>query len=234
MIQTAEESGRILTVNQNYRYTPDFVTIQEVIASGKLGRIILIRMAWHSFSRRWDWQTIKETGGGQLNNAGAHAVDRALLLLGDAEPEVFCHSECTPLYAGDAESHVKIVLCTDDGPMIDIELTSTCAYPQEEWLIMGTQGGLSGSASCLRWRYFDPDQLPVRVACRESTPSRTYNKEELPWREVACDLSADPGAGHRKVYLKLYSTLRGGKPLAITAQSVRRQIAVLEECREQG
>ncbi len=232
MIEAAEKAGRLLTVNQNYRFTPDFVTIQDVLASGKLGRIILVRMAWHAYSRRWDWQTIKDLGGGQLNNAGAHAVDRALLLMGDAEPEVWCQTECTDLFAGDAESHAKILLRADSAPMVDIELTNACAYPQDEWLIMGTQGGLSGSYAELRWKYLDPDLLTPRQARREPTAARSYNQEELPWREVVCDLSTDPSAGHRKVYLNLYATLREGKPLAVTAESVRQQIAVLEICRE--
>jgi predicted dehydrogenase len=231
MIEAAEKAGRLLTVNQNYRFTPDFVTIQDVLASGKLGRIVLVRMAWHAYSRRWDWQTIKDLGGGQLNNAGAHAVDRALLLMGDADPEVWCHTECTALFAGDAESHAKILLRADDAPQIDIELTNVCAYPQDEWLVMGTQGGLRGSYAELRWKYLDPDLLTPRRARREPTAARSYNREDLPWREVVCDLSMDPSAGHRKVYLNLYATLREGKPLAVTAESVRRQIAVLEICR---
>jgi predicted dehydrogenase len=231
MIEAAEKAGRILTVNQNYRFTPDFVTIQDVLASGKLGRIILVRMAWHAYARRWDWQTISALGGGQLNNAGAHAVDRALLLMGDAEPEVWCHTESTPLFAGDAESHVKILLRAESAPMIDIELTNACAYPQDEWLVMGTRGGLSGSYAKLQWKYVDPELLAPREALPEPTAARSYNKEELPWRAVVCDLSADPSAGHRKGYLHLYAALREGKPLAVTPESVRRQIAVLEACR---
>ena len=231
MIAAAEKTGRMLTVNQNYRFTPDFVTIQDVLASGKLGRIILVRMAWHTYARRWDWQTMKDLGGGQLNNAGAHAVDRALLLMGDAEPHVWCRTENTPLFAGDAESHAKILLRADGAPMVDIELTNACAYPQDEWLVMGTRGGLTGSYAELRWKYLDPDLLPPRHPLREPTPARSYNKEELPWREVVCDLSADHSAGHRKGYLNLYATLREGKPLAVTPESVRRQIAVLEACR---
>jgi predicted dehydrogenase len=232
MIEVARETGRLLTVNQNYRNTPAFLKVREVIESGKLGRIVMIRIAWHGFSRRWDWQTLKEFGGGQLNNAGAHVVDRALLLLGDAEPEVFCHMERTPLYAGDAESHVKIILKPDNGPMIDIELTSACAYPQDEWLVMGTQGGLTGSAQKLRWKYFDPQRLPPRPVSRQPTPDRSYNSEELPWQEETCDLSAASNWGYDKVYLDLHATLRQGQPLAITPESVRRQIAVLERCRE--
>src|SRR5687768_15778459 len=56
MIGTARETGRLLTVNQNYRYAGDFLKIREIIASGVLGRIIQIRLAIHQFKRRWDWQ----------------------------------------------------------------------------------------------------------------------------------------------------------------------------------
>ena len=232
MIAVAQETGRLLTVNQNYRNRPAFLRLCEVIESGKLGRILMIRMARHGFSRRWDWQTLKQYGGGELNNTGAHAVDAALLLLGDVDPEVYCSMERTPLYSGDAESHVKIILRADGRPMIDIELTSACAFPQQEWLVMGTQGGLEGNSRMLRWRYFDPERLPPRPVSREPTVDRSYNREDLPWQEETCDLAASQDQGRAKVYRDLYATLRQGAPLAITPQSVRRQIAVLERCRE--
>ncbi len=58
MIEAAKKSGRILTVFQNRCYSPDFLKVREVIESGKLGRIVMIKMAFHGFSRRWDWQTL--------------------------------------------------------------------------------------------------------------------------------------------------------------------------------
>ncbi len=234
MIQAAEKADRILTVNQNYRNMPGFLKVREVVESGVLGRIVLIRIAWHGFSRRWDWQTLKEMDGGQLNNAGTHAIDRALLLLDDPEPEVFCQMETTPVYSGDAESHVKVILRPKSGPMVDIELTSACAYGQDEWLVMGTQGGLTGSSTQIRWRYVDPQDLPPRPVTKEPTPDRSYNREELPWREVSCDLSAARTFAYEKVYSDLYATLREGAPLAITPESVRRQIVILDECRAQS
>ncbi len=231
MLAVARETGRFLTVNHNYRNIPGFLKLREVIDSGVLGRIVEIRMAWHSFQRRWDWQTLKEFGGGMLNNYGSHAVDRALVLLGDVEPDVFCHMECTPLYAGDAESHVKIILRARGRPLIDIEMTSACAYPQEDWLVMGTQGGLAGSARQFRWKYFDPQAVPARPLTREPTPDRSYNHEELPWQEEAYTSPDEDSWGYRKTWLDLYATLRQGAPLAITPESVRREIAVLEACR---
>lgn len=234
MIEVASETGRILTVNQNSRHKPSFVKVCEVIDSGVLGRILQIRMAFHRFSRRWDWQTLREFDGGILNNQGAHVVDRALLLLGDVEPQVLCRMERTPLYSGDAESHVKILLLGDSGPVIDIELTTACAYPQDSWHIMGTQGGLTGTEQMLLWRYFEPASLPPRPVDRRPTPDRSYNREDTPWREETFDCSADGDPGYGKVYADLYASLREDAPLAITPQSVRRQIAVIQKCHELG
>jgi len=232
MIAVANEAKRILTVHQNYRYAADFIKIREIIDSGVLGRIIQINIAVHQFQRRWDWQTLKRYGGGILNNHGAHAVDWALLLIDDPDPEVFCHMEATPLYAGDADSHVKLVLRPKNGPLVDIELTHACAYPQARWLVMGTQGSLASDRETVHWKYFDPAEVPPLVLDTQPTQDRSYNREELPWHEETCELDADFGSGVRQLYHDLYATVRQGAPLAITPQSVRRQVAILEKCRE--
>ena len=70
MIAVAEETGMLLTVNQNYRYHADFLKVKEVVDSGVLGRIVQMRITGNGFRRRWDWQTLKKYGGGDLNNKG--------------------------------------------------------------------------------------------------------------------------------------------------------------------
>ena len=232
MIAVAEETGHILTVNQNYRYAADFQKIKEILESGVLGRILQIRIAVHQFRRRWDWQTLKRYGGGILNNHGAHVVDWTMLLIDDPDPDVFCHMEATPLYAGDADSHVKLILRPPNGPLVDIELTHACAYPQDHWLIMGTQGSLTSDRSVVRWKCFDPDEAPPLALDAQPTPDRSYNAEVLPWREESCELVRDFASEVRQLYRDLHATIRQGTPLVITPESVRRQVAILEKCRE--
>ena len=235
MISVMEATGCILTGSQNLRYTADFLKVQEVIASGHLGRILQIRMHWHWFRRRWDWQTLREFGGGSLNNDGSHVIDQALLLFGNAEPQVYCHMEATPLSFGDTEDHVKILLHAPHTPLIDIEFSNACAYPQERWLVMGTQGTLIGGHKELRWKYIDPALLSARQVSRDSTPDRSYNREDLPWVEAQCTFPAETyTASNQRLYHDLYPTLRQSAPLAVTAASIRRQLATLEQCRRQG
>ncbi|MGQ9555024.1 MAG: Gfo/Idh/MocA family protein [Anaerolineae bacterium] len=234
MVATAKESGRILTINHNMRFTPALMKVKEILQSGMLGEIILIHLRSHSFRRRWDWQTLKEFDGGEMNNNASHSVDAALFLLGDVQPQVTCDLRRTLLCSGDAEDHVKIMLKAPGAPTVDIEVTNACAMPSEAFRVMGTCGGLAGSHSQLRWRFFDPKMLPARPVSAEPTPDRSYNSEELPWQEETWERGKEGGSGYVPLYLDLYETLRHGKPLAITPESVRRVIAVLEECRRQS
>ena len=231
MIRVSKETGRLLTVFQNRRYSKDFVKVREVIGSGKLGRIVQIRIALNGFGRRWDWQTLKEFGGGTLNNNGIHLIDRAMVLINEKEPEIFCHLD-RALTLGDADDHVKVILKAPGEPLVDIELTSACAYPTENWLVMGTQGTLVGTATELRWKYIDPAELPHREVDRKPTPDRSYNREDLHWYEETWSAADDPGMGEAAFYVDLYNTIRKGASLAVTPESVRERIALLQKCHE--
>ena len=229
MISAAKKYNTLLTVFQNRRYMPSFRKIREIIDSGILGRIVEIKITAHSFGRRWDWQTLKKFGGGTLNNTGAHYVDLALLLFGENEPEIFCHLD-KALTLGDAEDHCKVILKGKNSPLIDVEITSACAYPQDRWLIMGTSGGLAGNEQELHWKFVDFSKLPERKVQTEPTPDRSYNSEQLPWQEQSWQRPQNIPSEQIAFYNDLYETLRNNAPLAITPESVRRQIEVLQKC----
>jgi len=231
MIETAKRTGNLLTIFQNRRFAPDFLKVREVIQSGKLGRIVLVKIYRHFFGRRWDWQTLKKFGGGELRNNASHLIDQALQLLGESEPEIFCDLQRT-LTLGDAEDHVKIILKAPDSPLIDIEVTRACAYPQDVWLVMGTQGGLTGSSSSLRWKYFNPEDLPPRQLDTKPTPNRSYNVDEISWKEDSWKLNEDSQPGEIIFYEELYKSLRHGTPPPVTPESVRRVMRVIEKCME--
>lgn len=231
MISVANETGRILAPFQNRRYEPHFQKVKEIIDSGILGKIVEIRMTWHSFTRRWDWQTLKEFGGGLLNNNGPHLLDQALELFGPAEPEVYVDLK-NALSSGDAEDHVKVVLHAPGAPTIDIELTAVCAYPQDRWLVMGTAGGLHGTTTRLEWKWVDWSTMPERPIQQGPIPDRTYNSESLDWLEATWEGEEDFTREHLRFYEDLYATLRQGAPLVITPESVRRQMAIIRTCHE--
>ncbi len=231
MIAAAKAADKVLTVGQNYRYHNDFRAVGEVMASGKLGKIVQIRVAIHQFSRRWDWQTLRKNNGGIMNNHGAHILDWLLLHVQDDDPEVFCHLVDTPLYAGDADSHAKILIRPKDGPLLDIELTHCNAYPQPNYTVMGTRGSLSGTKELLRWKYFVPENEGVLELDTAPTADRSYNREALTFTEESREITEKFNDDWVQLYQDLYGTLRENKPLTITPESVRRQIRIFDRCR---
>jgi scyllo-inositol 2-dehydrogenase (NADP+) len=231
MIDAAQCAKRLLSVFQNMRFWEDFQKVREVIDSGVLGRIVQIKITMHRFTRRWDWQTLREFGGGHLFNGCAHLVDLGLQLFGPHEPTIMSDLQRT-LTSGDAEDHAKIVLRAEGAPTIEIEVTNACAYAQETWHVMGTAGGLHGSNDELQWKWVDFSSMPQRpVEHAPAARNRRFNREELVWQESNWRKGSGENPDYRRFYTDVYQSLRHGAPLVITPQSVRRTLSVLERCR---
>lgn len=233
VIDAATEAGRLLAPFQNRRFEPHLLKVREIIDSGLLGRIIQVRLCWHAFTRRWDWQTLKEFGGGSLYNNGAHLTDQAMVFLGEdaPEPELFVDLQ-NALSCGDTEDHVKIVLRAEGKPTIDLELTSASAFPQDRWHVMGTNGGLRGDMDSLEWKWVDWSTMPTRTVQRIPTPDRSYNCDQINWQTESWTKPTDYPGEPVMFYRNLYQAIRHGEDLFVTPRSVRQQIAILERCRQ--
>lgn len=232
MIEASRQAKRVLAPFQNRRYESHFRKVKEIVDSGVLGDIVLIRLAVHGFGRRWDWQTLREFGGGQLNNWGPHILDHALQLLGPDDPSQLFVDLRNTLSSGDAEDHVKIVMKAG-GPTVDIEITSAAAMGQERWLVMGTAGGLRGGTNKLEWKRVDWEEMPERPVEKASTADRGYNREQLDWQGGSWEGGDGEDQLREWFYRDLFDTIRKGEPLFISAESVRRQIALIERCHAQ-
>lgn len=106
------------------------------------------------------------------------------LLPEDVEPDVFADLQHV-LTLGDTEDHVKIVLKAHGQPTLDVELTNACAFPQDRWLVMGSRGGLRGTAEHLEWRTMDWDSLPERELETSAVTERAYQKDDVAWQTIS-------------------------------------------------
>ncbi len=238
MIRAAHSARRLLAPFQQSRYAPPFQKMLQVLDSGVLGRIVQIKIYHQNFARRWDWQTLQEFRGGNLLNTGPHPLDQAMCLLGFKKPDqVTCVMDRANTF-GDAEDHVKVLLRKKGQPAIDLEISSCHAFPDDTFKVYGTRGGLSGGASGLCWRYFDPVKAPAQKLERRPLPGPSYCGEKLPWIEKSWKPTAQQQDSFtfmsKAYYDHLYKVLRQGEKLYITPQQVRPQIAVIQECHRQN
>ena len=231
MVRAAKKAKGCLSIFQNRRYVSDFLKVREIIDSGQLGRVTHIRLSANSFNRRWDWQTLRKNGGGNLNNTGPHFVDMALQFLGDRYPDEFFVDMDRTLTLGDADDHVTLILKAKGAPVVEVEIMSDCAYPDKLWRITGTEGGLTGTPGELHWKRIIKSRLAKREVDERPTPDRSYNSEELPWSKerVWRTPKSDPGCIHR-YYTELREAIMKRKAPPITAESIRRQMKLLEAC----
>lgn len=88
LVALAKEKGLILTAYQNRRWDSDFLTIQKLLAEGKLGDIVEYECRYDRFRPvvpTESWKEKKVDVGGNLYNLGPHLLDQALVLFGTPE-----------------------------------------------------------------------------------------------------------------------------------------------------
>jgi scyllo-inositol 2-dehydrogenase (NADP+) len=238
MIELAARKKRFLAVFQQSRYAPYFQQVRKVIASGVLGRVVLVKIAFNGFGRRWDWQTVQEYNGGNLLNTGPHPMDQALQLFGtDTMPQVFCVMDRLNTF-GDAEDFVKVILRGPGRPTIDLEISSADAYPKYTYHVHGERGGLTGEMDKMQWKYYRPEEAPKQHLIREPLAGRKYCSEDLTMHEETWQVA--PAESNMFDYMalsfygNLHEAMTSGSPLAVPPSHVRQQIAVMEECHRQN
>ncbi len=84
LIALAKKQQRVLSVYHNRRWDGDFLTVQKLIADGRLGRVRYFESHFDRFRPevRKRWRESAVEGGGILFDLGPHMLDQALQLFG--------------------------------------------------------------------------------------------------------------------------------------------------------
>lgn len=241
MVKAAKENDCILYPFQNARFAPYFRKMKEVIDSGVLGKIMYIRSNWSGFGRRWDWQTRQDQMAGNLFNTGPHPLDHAIVLFGDAYPQVSAVLDAYHWdFPGDADNLVLVRL-TGDGPVIDLDISSMQAYKiGTMYNVCGTHGGLIVDGNTVKWKYFDPEKAPKHEFWQPWSRNREYCSEQLEWieKEWTYENKDSNLNGFEQIVTALYSDVYevfcNGKEPEVKLDQVRRQVYVLEEAHKQN
>jgi len=240
MIEVARKAGKVLTVNQSLRSHDDLRYVREVINSGILGEVFWIRRTNFSFYRRHDWQMVKQYGGGMLYNGGVHLIDQILRLADAPIADVWGDLKHTGASSGDADDFVRASIRTEDGRLLEVAATYTCAVSQPAWLVCGNCGSLTvehakaeGEKPHAVLKYFDPDKAPERPPEGPVPVGRIYrHPDDLPW--VEWEGPAVPKEPFPEWYEALYRTIRLGEAPLVTPESVRETLWVMDRVREKS
>ena len=220
-LQAASERypGRLF-LRHNRRFEAAFQHIREIIASGILGNVYEVKLHRHSYQRRYDWQTLIDCGGGQLNNWGPHIIDHALRFLESPVAEQWGNLKKVAA-VGDAEDHISITLKGENGRVVSLEISGGVALEQATYVVFGDRGALTCDERDIKLNYLRPDFTPSECHAHAESPPMNGsfgNTEKLPWVRKTIMVEPETACDTDSIWDHLFAAVREGVPFPITME----------------
>lgn len=226
--EIAEKNNLTIFPYQNRRWDGDFLTLKELIGTGKLGRI-------HNFISHFDryvpeigraaWRYKGEPAGGTLYDLGVHMIDQALVLFGKPKA-VFCQL-FTQRKGSRNDDTFDLKLIYDD---LNVTLKAGVMVrdPGPRFIVHGTKGsfrksGLDTQEPQLRQGMI-PDDRGFGLEPEEMWGQITLDDEGSTVREMVKTL---PG-NYMGFYDDVFESVVNGKTPAVTMEQAALNIRVIE------
>ncbi len=234
---TSRPGAPRLYVRHNRRFEFFFTELRRLINEGLFGNVYDIYITRNGYSRRDDWQTIKEFGGGQLLNWGPHIVDQSLRFLESPLKSLWGDLKHT-VAAGDCEDHLTIIMTGENGRQVTMQISGGMALPTPEYRVYGSRGAAEVVGQKLNLRYIDPQQQLARPIADPGTPGQSFGAtgtfqsgEQLRWIERTVDF---PGEDLSVIWTHMYESFRNGKPFPITLDEAISVIGVIDRIKKEN
>lgn len=224
MIDAARSSGRRLLPWLPARWGCDLVRLKQIVASGAIGKVHLVRRAEMTLGTRSDWQTLRRHGGGYLLNWGPHLVDQPVQLLGGRVRSVWGDMKQL-INPGDAEDQFTAVLTLDDGALVIAEFGVGAAV-LPTWVVQGTRGTI-----VVRDMALEVHRTTGREAAGgyRGEAGVVVDREDL--RGTHCITMANRYGDAMAIYPHIARALRGEEPYAVDPAGALELTRVLDAVR---
>ncbi|PTX92059.1 hypothetical protein DB346_24230 [Verrucomicrobia bacterium LW23] len=221
MIAAAQAAGKMLSVYHSRRWDNDWLVLEQILKSGKIGAPYYIEGAMHSFGRpggEW-WRDDKAISGGVMHDWGAHNwfwIQRMLTMFGPAKVE-----EVTGFFSRRVWHHVTnedlgvAIVRYDGNRMAKFECGQLNPESLPKFRIFGAKGFIE-----LYWGWGNrPKEKQGIISVYEYINGKpvksTVSFEKVPstWGEF---------------YVNISNHLTQGEPLEITPEEARTVIAIID------
>lgn len=187
MIDACEENGVLFMIAENHRFLPAHNCVHDLIASGAIGRVLMIRayegvneIPGLSMSGFWKGDPIK-AGGGSLMDMAAHKFATIEYIMGSRCEEVTAVAAKQMINLPEkAEDNAVAIARYENGAIADVMVSFTQMTPPFNSLeVYGTEGTIFENHA---W------EKPVRVYSMTSRDERMRQK----WYEPDCEHAPFP------------------------------------------
>jgi predicted dehydrogenase len=230
LIAAARDSGAVLTAYQNRRWDQDFLALRRAVDGGSLGDLFNVETFVGGFEHPCRaWHSDVAYSGGAVYDWGSHHVDWILLLLGDVPKAVTATGHKRVWHDVTNHDQLRLRMAWGDGREAEFLQSDVAAVRRPKFYVQGTRGTLVGWYRSVAFERIEPGRGYVQEVAHhaEAPVPLTLVRYDSGYGLIECHLPPVPEqrfAFHRN----LADHLHLGEPLAVTPESVRRVIAVLE------
>ncbi len=240
----AKKNNVVFTIFQQSRCSTYYMKMEEIINSGILGDIKLVRVRFNGFSRRYDWQTLIYRDAGCMRNTGPHPFEQCMALAGtDEMPKIYSRLE---IYnsVGDAEDYCFAILdYGNDKPKFEIEINPSDPFNEGcLYRVYGTRGAMKVYSNKVEYQYYLESECPQPVldekSLHDENGNPSYCVDPIEWHKESVDLAADIAnqftGATGEYYKRLYDHMVNGGELFIKPAHIKAEIAIFEEIERQN
>lgn len=155
-VAKAQETGLVAGCSYFRRCYPCFRYTQEMLRRGEFGKVIHVRMTYHSWANPdhgdpKNWRVVKaKSGGGPLSDMGSHMLDVMIGLLG--MPRVVYGRTATLTHAYEVEDSAAFLMELENGAEVMASFHWNSKTWSHEFEIVGTEARI-------RWSPYDSGRL---------------------------------------------------------------------------
>ncbi len=228
LIELAKKAGKVLSVFQSRRWDGGFMTVQNVIRQGHLGKIVEYEAHYDRFRNYIQpntWKEVPGAGSGILYNLGSHMIDQILVLFG--RPKYIYARTGIQRPGGKVDDYYDLRL---EYPELNVIIKSSYLVrePGPMYIIHGVNG------SFVKYG-IDPQEEALKQHQIPGTPGWGMEPEKF-WGKLNTDIGGLHFDGRIETipgnllgyYDNIYGAIREGKNIAVTGEQGRAVIEIIE------
>lgn len=230
VFEFAAKVGRKVMVYQNRRFSSDFLSVKNVVNSGKLGKLIEVHFRYDRYRSFIGPKVFKETpvaGSGIFYDLGAHLIDQAIALFGSPVKSYKILGIYRKGSQVDDYAHMHLVFA--DHVNVFITVSMLVADPLPGIVIHGTGGSYIKEFCDTQEEQLLSGMSVADIGFGEEHPGKegrltTIDSEGKKTMELIPSLRGDYGV----LFEAVYQTIRNDLAFPITEQQIIEQMKLLE------
>lgn len=229
LIALSKEKQKILTVFQSRRWDGDFLTLQQVVKDGSVGKIVEFEAHYDRFRNYIEANTWKEEakpGTGILYNLGSHMLDQVVVLFGMPDEVDARFGAHRP--GGKVADYYDIRLMYAD-TLVIVKSSYLVREQGPRYILHGTEGSFVKYGIDPQEQALKDGKLPgVNWGLEEK---KYWGKLNATINGVAVEKQVETLPGNYPAfYQNVYEAIREGKSLAVKPEASRDVIQLIEMC----